>query len=168
MTNPRQYKKLCSKCQQNKKLTEFSLDRSMADDLRAICKVCDIKRIGAWRQTAKGKAVSKRYTRKYNHTANGKESRRKYAHTQKGRAIQEASRKRRRIRNPEKRKAAGAMYWAVASGKIPKISSCQCHYCGTQAEHYHHYKGYKPKHWLDVVPTCMDCHRRLHERRKYA
>lgn len=60
-----------------------------------------------------------------------------------------------------KREAAQAVNTAVWSyGSLPKASACQCAICGQAAHHYHHYLGYEPEHWLDVIPLCRPCHRR--------
>ncbi len=60
------------------------------------------------------------------------------------------------------KKANKVVRQAVKTGKLPHISTLQCIKCKTQAKEYHHYLGYEPEHWLDVVPTCIRCHRYLH------
>jgi hypothetical protein len=39
----------------------------------------------------------------------------------------------------------------------------KCRDCNEQAEEYHHYLGYAPEHWLDVIALCKDCHRQNHQ-----
>ena len=71
-------------------------------------------------------------------------------------------------------RAQSAVSAAVASGKLPSPSACEA--CGVAAEdrsapggksrstiYYHHPQAsYQPDKWLDVIPLCGSCHRKVH------
>ena len=60
-----------------------------------------------------------------------------------------------------KRAAVAAVHAAVWQHKtLPPASTRQCAECGQKAQSYHHYLGYEPDHWLDVIPLCTRCHRK--------
>ena len=58
--------------------------------------------------------------------------------------------------------AHAAVYRAVASGRLPKVTTQACVDCGEVAAHYDHYKGYAPENCLEVQPRCNSCHRTRH------
>ena len=148
--------KRCSHCKQIKPILDFPRNRTTKDDYRDQCKVCHNIDNKKYRQTEKGKAYHEtyrqsekgkkyhcEYSRKYRKTEKDKQSRKKYCKY-----------------NPEKRQAKNAVAYAVRSGKLPPAKTLQC-FCGNQAKHYHHHKGYATEHWLDVIPVCVKCHRNL-------
>lgn len=140
--------KTCTKCHQEKPLTEFYPDRSNHGSKcghRPQCKTCQKKQHKIYQQSAKGIVVAKRYSKT---------------------EISKARQKRYYLRYPERRQAKNAVYWAIRKNKLPHPKTLQCSYGNHKAEQYHHYKGYEPKHWLDVEPVCKVCHRKIHRRRK--
>lgn len=96
----------------------------------------------------------------YNQTKKVKMAKKRFAKSKKGKIAQRAAQKRRYIRFPEYNKATSAVQIAVRNGTLPHLSILQCIYCPAQAEQYHHYLGYAPEHWLDVVPACRICHKK--------
>jgi len=59
--------------------------------------------------------------------------------------------------------ARRALYAALKSGRIRKLSTCQR--CGMVARvQGHHYRGYAPEHRLDVLWLCRPCHSSDHGR----
>lgn len=56
--------------------------------------------------------------------------------------------------------AVAAVSHAVECGKLPRVTTQVCVACGRRPAQYHHYLGYEPKHFLDVQPMCIRCHRR--------
>ena len=125
--------KPCTKCNQVKELTEFHKNRSKRDGYSSECKICSLK----YRQTEKGKAMHKRHRQ----TAKYKATRKQYL-----------------IHHPEYIKAKDVVRNAVKSKKLPHADTLRCHYCPAKAEQYHHWHGYEPEHWLDVIPACKKCH----------
>lgn len=127
-------------------------------------KAVRLKAIRKYQKTEKGKLVNRKSSRKYQKTRKGIEVNRKsvarYCKTKKGKA----SFKRYCIRHPERQKARSAVMMAVRKGRLSHPNTLLCHYCSVQAEQYHHWKGYAPEHWLDVVPVCMRCHNK-HKRK---
>lgn len=83
-----------------------------------------------------------------------KEASRKYRASPRGRAV----RKLRRYRDKQKIRARDAVSNAIKRGDLPKVQTCSCIRCGATATAYHHHRGYKSDHFLDVVPLCHDCH----------
>lgn len=183
--------KQCRICKEIKPISEFYKNPETKDLHFSKCKACCAKYRIQYRKTEKGKAVHKRYRKsekgkvatkhykqsekgkaadkRYVQSEKGKITRRKawsrYAATEKGKAIikccNRAIIKRYKVRHPERLKAHEAVNIAVRKGRLPRPDSLQCHYCPAQAKEYHHYKGYAPEHWLDVVPVCTKCHNKI-------
>lgn len=135
--------KTCIKCHQEKSLPEFNKAKTCKDGHRTDCRVCRLK-----------------YLKEYNQTNKAKDSRKCYRQTEKGKAAN----KRYYLRYPERCKAKSAVSYAIEIGKLPRTNILQCHYCPNKAKEYHHHKGYSFKHWLDVIPICISCHRKIHTR----
>jgi len=139
--------KRCRSCNQIKPISEFHKNRSKNDGHHDHCKICKNKSHRNYKHTPKGKAAQKRY---YDSTK-GKLTHRKYNIDY-------------HIKHPERNKAVTAVNHAIRAGKLPRPDSLQCHYCNNQAKQYHHWQGYAPEHWLDVVPICISCHRNIDKR----
>lgn len=137
--------KTCSKCKETKSLSEFYKSRRSKDGRQGYCKSC----VKAYQQRFKGKAaISDRVVQKaYHQNERGK-----------------AAMKRFYARNPNYRKATHAVYCAVRAGRLPRPDTLQCHYCPNPAQQYHHWHGYEPECWLDVVPACVECHTKEHRK----
>ena len=135
--------KTCSKCHQEKELSEFHKAKTCRDNHRPDCKVC--------------RAI---YNKKYSQTERGKIARIRYRQTEKGKAYN----KRYYLRYPERCKAKSAVQYAIKIGKLSRPNILQCSYGKHQAQQYHHHKGYAPKYWLNVIPACRKCHRKIHKR----
>lgn len=126
--------KICTRCFQKKDLTEFYKKTERKDGHRAECKIC-----------------TKKYQKEYNKTEQGKETHRRNALCYY-------------VRHPEFIKAKNAVNNTITAGKFPRLDSLQCNYCPVQAKQYHHYKGYAPEHWFDVIPVCIPCHKKCHRK----
>lgn len=50
---------------------------------------------------------------------------------------------------------------AVKTGRLPSIHTRVCIVCGEKAKEYHHW-SYEEKYWLDVIPVCSICHKKIH------
>ena len=135
--------KRCSKCKDFKPLSEFYRNRTRKDSHKAYCKTC---------------------SKKYGHSKNGKTDQKRYNQSKKGKVNRRKNTRLFRIRHPVHIKAKNAVNHAIAAGKLLRPDTFQCSYCTNIAKQYHHHKGYEPKYWLDVVPTCLDCHRKCHRR----
>lgn len=139
--------KKCTKCNQEKKMTEFYPDRnphSSKCGRKSQCKSCQKKQRNIYLLSKKGKAAIKRYSKT---------------------EISKTRQKRYCLRYPERRKAKNAVYWAIRKGTLPNPKTLRCNYGNHQAEQYHHW-SYLPEHWLDVIPACQKCHKKLHRRKK--
>ena len=126
--------KTCSKCKQNKQLSEFHKNRCRNDGLQDYCKSCDKFYHSNYYQTKQGKATRKRSDKRFN------------------------------ARHPKYHKATHAVNNAIRDGKLPRANTWLCHYCPKPAQQYHHWHGYEPEHWLDVVPACRKCDYKEHRK----
>ena len=115
------------------------------------------KAVQRYLRTEKGKVAQRRYRQ----SKKGKFTIKRFQQTDKMKTAQ----RKYYLKYPERRKARSAVDWAIRSGKLPRPDSLQCHYCNCLAKEYHHYKGYKPEYWLDVVPVCMKCHTQYFSRK---
>lgn len=140
-------------------------------------KICHRKGNAKYRRSQNGKAVIVKYQRsqdgkavhhkanaKYLQTNKGKVSNRKgnakYMLTTKGKA----ARKSFIARHPNQIKARNAVNNGIRDGRLPRATTQLCHYCPDPAQEYHHWHGYEPEYWLDVVPACEECHRKEHRK----
>lgn len=135
--------KQCPKCKHFKKFSEFYKYKRGKNGLQSYCKTC---------------------TQQYNQSERAKAADKKYAQSEKGKVARLKSVLRYHIGHPEQRKAVHAVNNAIATGKLPRPDTLQCHYCDAQAEQYHHWHGYAPEHWLDVIPVCSECHQKYKRR----
>ena len=60
-----------------------------------------------------------------------------------------------------KKKARSAVAIAVRNGTMEKVKHFQCSHCNAHAENWHH-PSYEPDQWLEVIPLCSKCHKKLH------
>lgn len=168
--------KRCFKCKEIKPISEFHKEAASRDGFKNDCKICCSKykkeysqteQGKAWwkryKQSEKGKAARKRYTKsekrkaakkRYKQSKKGKATQKRYAQSEKGKNATKCF----NIFRPEQIKAVSVVNHAIRDGRLPRSDSLQCHYCPAQAKQYHHYLGYAPEHWLDVVPVCIKCH----------
>jgi hypothetical protein len=82
----------------------------------------------------------------------------------KARSGYETKRKRQwRAANPELasriRRANHAVETALKSGRLVRPERCADCRCKGKVE-AHHFKGYAPQHWLDIIWLCVFCHRK--------
>ena len=136
--------KRCSRCKQTKLLSEFHKHRCGKDGHRPDCKVCRLKHEKQYCQSKKGKITRKRYQQ-----------------SKRGKAVNQKGIIRHFTHYPERRKARSVVTIAIRAGRLPRATTLLCHYCTSQARQYHHYLGYAPEHWLDIIPTCYKCHQKL-------
>ena len=137
--------KACCKCKASKLLSEFSKNCTQ-------CKDCwrryyqghrekIIKKVKAYQQSIKGKAVNLAATQKYRQTEKGKSTRRDGA-------------RKYRLRHPEKQKAHDIINRAIVIGRLKR--SVFCEKCGLPAKTQGHHSDYnKP---ADVDWLCNSCH----------
>lgn len=98
--------------------------------------------------------------KKYQKTVKGRVSHRRYKQSVKGRAAQKLFRE----NHQNYIKAVRAVNSVVRYGRLARPDVKQCHYCPAKAMQYHHYLGYEPEHWLDVLPACLKCHNIKHRK----
>lgn len=137
--------KRCCYCKQIKTLSEFNKNRSTKDNLTCRCRMCRNIYQKYYRESKRGKIATNRYTQ-----------------SEKGKATRRKIQQRFRIRHPNRHKPLHKVSHAIEASKLSRPDTLQCNYCPNQAQEYHHYKGYAQKHWLDVIPVCRKCHRKIH------
>lgn len=158
--------KRCSKCKEIKPFSEFNKDKTKKDGNTSRCKSCRIDDHKQYYKANKEKEIER--SKKYQKTEKGKinhqEARFRYNKSDKGKKKNRKASSHYRFNNPEKFNARDFVNKAIGKGDIPRPSLLKCHYytqnsdCEKQAKQYHHYLGYEPEHWLDIVPVCRNCH----------
>ena len=173
--------KPCSKCKETKPFSEFYKKRSHKDGLASCCKSCKNACDKAWQQTEKGRATKAKYRetpkdrayqaeykKEYQQSERGQAIIAKYVkayiNTPKGKAVRNKATTRFKAHHPNQIKASSVVNSEIRAGRLDRPDTLQCHYCPKQAEQYHHYLGYEPEFWLDVVPACLECHRKEHRK----
>lgn len=141
--------KWCPHCKTNKPVAEFYKNRSRYDGLAGWCKE-------GYRE----------YHRVYAKSEQCKAAARKYRRSEQGKKTQNNSSRLCRKAYPAQCKARNAVNHAIRAGKLPPIKLLECVYCGEQAEYYHHWAGYEPEHWFDIIPLCRKCDRKAHQKKQ--
>lgn len=149
----------------------FYKAKRMKDGLQSWCKTCQT----TYNHLDKSKAKRREVTLRYSHTEAGQAKRQAYAQSETGQeSLKKGFEKYRksekghardkalREKYPERVAARNAVNLAKQSRRLPYASDVTCVKCGKPADHYHHYLGYEPEHWLDVIPLCIDCHQEEH------
>jgi hypothetical protein len=62
--------------------------------------------------------------------------------------------------------ARRAVKTAIRRGDELPLTGTKCVDCGASAEHYHHFRGYEPEHWLWILPVCRKCHGIRHRKER--
>ncbi len=130
--------KRCVVCKKDKIIEDFYKNRTQKDGRDNRCKSCQKKYDTS--------PVKQEYRKKYEKSENRKLARKRF--------LQE---------HPLQIKAKWAVHQMTRTGKLPKAKTLKCVYCGKQASQYHHWLGYQPEHWLDVVPACKLCDIKSHK-----
>ncbi len=159
--------KKCSKCKKAKPFSEFHKNKAKKDGFQDYCKICTNTQVKKYLKTEKGResrrqyyytetyqTYQKVYRKKYQRTDGYKELQRKYRQTEKGKIVQKNYRQKYKLEIRARR----AISNAIRDGKITRPDVFHCLYCFMQAQEYHHYLGYEPEHWFDVIPVCVPCH----------
>ena len=141
--------KHCPKCKCILPRSEFHNNSKTYDSLGVWCKIC--------------LRIARKVRR---HTKTGQKKRRqeyeKYRQTEKMKLTQCRNYYKQRLKYPAKIKARAAIHNSIIGGRLAAPTNFKCHNCPNQAQEYHHYLGYSPEHWFDVVPICKCCHRKIH------
>ena len=134
--------KRCSSCESIKFRSEFYGDRSRVDGLQSYCKRCSDRKIIAYRKKKGGKESHLSACRKYNKSEKGKK------------CAQKRSFKANRVAS---RRAHAMVYYAVKTGKLVRAKECVQENLGGCSGRIvaHHFKGYAPEHYLDVIWLCI-------------
>ena len=158
--------KRCSHCKQIKPISEFNKNHSQKDGYSHRCKICHHKSCKKYDQGEKGRTTRKQYfqsdkgkakLKRYWQSEKGKIVLQRYQQSKKGKLNQKYY----KAYHPERVKAVKAVNNAIRDGKLPQPDTLPCHYCPKLAQQYHHWHGYAPEHWLDVVPVCVKCHGKI-------
>lgn len=143
--------KRCKGCGKIKPLSEFYKHKGNPDGHSYKCAECMLEATKKYQKTERGQKISKAY----NQSEKAKRQKDRYQKSKRGRMMRRLERKRNKLHIQARRKINNS----IRDGKFPKPIEFICELCGEQATEYHHYNGYDPIHWLDVVPLCFRCHR---------
>ena len=154
--------KTCSKCGVDKPTSEFYRQASCVNGLRPQCKACHKACSAAYYQRHKTELRAQNTIYCQQHKEEIRARHAAYYQTAAGkRTTARASRKRDRL-HPERSRAGLAVYYAIKRGELSPVHLSECVMCGGTARHRHHWAGYEPEHWLDVIPVCIPCHKAIH------
>lgn len=146
--------KRCPKCKQVKPLSEFFKRRNRPCGYQGYCKKCKCACQSKYQKTDYYKEYLKKYRRTEKQIA--------YANLPRVRDITKKAHRNYCKNHPERILAKQEVRRAVHYGLLIKVKYKICCVCGNTAEAYHHYLGYAKEHWLDVVPICNTCHKKVH------
>ncbi len=147
--------KTCIKCKRNLPVTCFSKHKREKDGLQWWCKEC----VNEYDKTYVEKPDALETKRLYRVSAKNKARQKRYYTSEKGLLAAKNNRE----RHVQERVARSEVYKAVLRGDMIKPDSCA--QCNEQRDgknkriEAHHYLGYEPEHWLDVIWLCTKCHR---------
>ena len=166
--------KICSKCKQIKPLSEFYETTKNKDGYRNKCKICYLQSTKEYRQTDNGRLAEKRYKKspkgkkvarnahhKWYYKNNGQTRRKIYSQSIEGKRIRQRIIAKYNQQHPEKVEARKAIKYAIRHGNLNPPTDFICNQCPAQAKEWHHYLDYAPEHFLDVIPVCIPCHKKL-------
>jgi hypothetical protein len=169
--------KICSKCKHILPVSIFCKDRSKSDGLYSSCKTCMNTTQRRYFRSSRGKQVKKaygqihaeqksryqkQYYQGYKKTERYKDTRYRYEQSEKGRMTKRRNNHKCCLRHPDRMKARHVIGNAIAAGQLCAARKLKCHYCNERANQYHHYLGYAPEQWFDVIPLCRSCHKTIH------
>ena len=139
--------KQCARCEKVRPLSEFYTNKS-----HRICKICHREYTKCWREEnrEKSRMVSALW-KKDNPDKVALQYKRYVCRRRKVRELFH-------LLYPEHRKARDTVKRAIKTDKLPRPNTLQCYYGNHPAKEYHHWRGYEPKHWLNVIPVCILCH----------
>lgn len=138
------YKK-CRACNHVLSVLCFGISKDRADGLHPLCKECKRADNVKWKQD--NTEATKKYSELYRTVNADKLSRKQSQYREK---------------YPDRYKAMNAVNNAILLGKLVRATDSYCANpeCGNKAKEYHH-NSYDPEHWLDVIPLCASCHRKV-------
>lgn len=154
-TNPE-----CTRAGQLLPFSDFFRDKYAQDSRTHRCKKCITIYRKRYEQTDSWKKAHARYMR----SEKGKAAVTKHVRSEKGKLstrTRMANRRKTPTHQP-KELARRAVFSAVRARIIPKAKELLCQRCEKPAIEYHHYLGYDPEHYLDVIPVCKACHTEIH------
>lgn len=137
--------KRCGGCKQALDVHLFGASLDRGDGLHPLCKECKRAESSEWRQS--NADIVKKYSEEYK---------------KRNRLAIERRASQYRQKHPERYRAMNAVWSAILTGKLTKANEHKCAnpQCDQVASEYHHF-SYAQKHWLDVIPLCASCHRKV-------
>lgn len=153
--------KVCSSCKKEKSYSDYSKNRSRSDGYAHYCKDCAN---GAFKQWKDDNRDAWRKSKRQNY-ADNIERERERARTRR-KENPEPLRRHNSTYNrnhPERMNAVNCVNRAIARGELIPVSECNCSFCGSPADEYHH-ESYAENDWLNVTPLCRSCHRQHHNK----
>ncbi|MCJ7483868.1 MAG: hypothetical protein MUO31_12995 [Thermodesulfovibrionales bacterium] len=156
--------KTCRTCKETKPLSEFYKHSTSRDGYRSDCIKCNLQYKKHYAQTPNGRVNHLKAKRRYSKTDKCKVARKRYNNSEKGKLNARYHAKRYCKQHPNRAKATHVVNHSVERGELPRPKTLQCHYGNHPAREYHHWHGYAPEHWLDVVPICKKCHAKTYSK----
>ena len=167
MSNTIQTKR-CSKCKQIKPISEFHKESANKDGHNRWCKKCRY----IYDKSEKKNIYNKKYRKtnnykiaytKYNNSEKGRKKHKEYYSSKIGKGIHKKNSKAYYNRNKIKCRARIIIGFYIRKNMLSRPNAYHCRICWNQAEEYHHHRGYKQEHHLDIIPLCRKCHLATHK-----
>ena len=145
--------KKCLRCNKSKPLSQFSKHKKSPDGLQWWCKSC-LRAYGLhWQRTKAGRVSIAKSREKVCETGKSRIYNHKYYTSPKG--LQSANCN----RNNHRAEYRARTEFRKLMLRLRVTYPTRCYKCGQIAKtDAHHYKGYEPEHWFDVVFLCRKCH----------
>ena len=155
--------KLCNDCNTIKPISDFNIRKASLDGHSHHCRSCHNRYNRKYNNSERGKRKNAERYRNYVWPDSYIQWRKEYYGSDHGKNIRNKNSRITRQKYPHKARARSAVNHAIRDGKLPPASRYHCRMCWTQAEEYHHHRGYELEHWLDVIPVCVKCHCAIHK-----
>lgn len=165
--------KYCPQCKTLKNENEFGRDKHTKSGLRCWCKTCSTAKTRAYEKTTAGQKSKAKYHSSEKYRQRTREQGRRFRRGEKYRVIKrrynqsekgkkQANLTYERAKESGKLKARKHLNDAIYAGKFPPAKNFPCFFSGPECSikmDYHHFKGYSPEHYFDVVPLCRRHHK---------
>ena len=131
--------KMCTRCKEDKELTEFHKRGDTPSGYASHCKPCRNGHNRTYSKTGDVRRRARVSHKKWYHSEHGQEYVKECAKT-------------------DNYKARTAVSNAVRLGNLTKSPCAKCGEVKVEAHHW----SYEKKHWLDVMWLCVPCHAKEH------
>jgi len=151
--------KVCSRCREEKPITNFNKNRCRPDGLQSQCKACSRfnDRLYYTRNKKRYNARCQSYNQTHQEERKIHDRQYRLEHKEKYSEYFKQYKK----NHPIRLKAKDAVVNAIKSGKLIRPDRCSNLECNKVCKPEGHHWSYLEEHWLDVEWLCKSCHKRI-------